>query len=151
MNRLFCSLFAALALSFVLSALLFAQPSSGDKLIELIKREQAKNVKKSVGTDAYQCFTDNDLARFKDSGRSRKIVEGLKSDPQFKAVVDSLQKMSESERRSALAKARGTAQPTWAAMGYIDKDGKGQSEAGRLAQLEISERIVQTVEEMLGK
>jgi hypothetical protein len=123
-----------------------AQSRQGEELIELIKREQSKNVKKSTGTMAYQCFTDDDLVRFRESGRARRVVEGLKAGPEFEAVVAAIRDMPEAARHELLSKARNTAQPTWARLGYIDPGGRGQTEAGRTAQLAISAAIVDAVQ-----
>jgi hypothetical protein len=138
-----------LILSLIVTAVGTAQNRPNDKLIDLIKREHNKNVKKSTGTMAYQCFTDDDLARFRASGRAKKVVEGLKTDKEFIAVVAAIREMPEESRRELLAKARGTALPTWAQLGYIDPEGKGQTEAGQTAQLAISAAIVEAVQEML--
>ncbi len=60
------------------SGVVAAENTAADKLQALIVREQGKNVKKSTGIYAYNCFTDDDLARFRESKRAQKIVEGLK-------------------------------------------------------------------------
>jgi hypothetical protein len=142
-------LFAFLALVLTLSAsapVAVAQNSAADKLTALIVREERKNVKKSTGTYASNCFTDDDLARFRESGRAQKIVEGLKSDAQFKTVVAAVAELSESARAEVLAKARKTAQPTYAMTGYVDPSGNSQTDAGRTAQLEIAAAICDAVQ-----
>jgi hypothetical protein len=119
------------------------------KLIDLITREQRNNVKKSTGTFDYQCFTEINLATFKSSNRPQKIVETLKSDAQFKALVQEFRGMPESTRKEAFSHARKVCQPTWAEMGYVDKEGNGQTEAGQQAQLLISAAIVDAIQSML--
>lgn len=137
----------ALALALLASApVAVAQNSAADKLTALIVREERKNVKKSTGIYAYNCFTDDDLARFRESGRVQKIVEGLKNDAQFKAVVAAVAELSESGRAEVLAKARKTAQPTYAMTGFIDPSGNSQTDAGRTAQLEIAAAICDSVQ-----
>jgi hypothetical protein len=137
-------LFAFLPLTSMLLAgvaVAVAQNSASEKLTALIVREDTKNVKKSTGIYAYNCFTDDDLARFRESGRVQKITEGLKSDAQFKAAVAAVADLSESARTEVLGKARKIAQPTYAMTGYIDPSGKSQTDAGRTAQLEIAAAI----------
>ena len=73
----------------------------------------------------------------------------LKEDAQFKAVVEEMRKLPENQRKEVLARARRVCQPTWAEMGYIDKEGNGQTEAGQQAQLLISAAIVDSIEAML--
>jgi hypothetical protein len=145
MRRLFAFLPLMTALVAVV-AVAVAETSAADKLTALIVREETKNVKKSTGIYAYNCYTDDDLARFRESGRVRKIVEGLKSDAQFKAAVAAVAELSESARAEVLAKARKIAQPTYAMTGYIDPSGKSQTEAGRTAQLEIAAAICDAVQ-----
>jgi hypothetical protein len=142
-------LMALLIAAPVVNPILRAQNQPSEKLIDLIKREQTKNVKKSTGTMAYQCFTDEDLARFHASGRAKKIVEGLKMDPQFKTTVAAIRDLPEAARIELLAKARKFAQPTWAQLGYIDPEGAGQTEAGQKAQLEIAAAITEAAQGVL--
>jgi len=123
-----------------------AQNTASDKLQALVVREQSKNVKKSTGIYAYNCFTDDDLARFRESKRAQKIVEGLKTDPEFKAIVAALADTPERTRAEALAKARKIAMPTYAMVGYVDSSGKSQTDAGRAAQLEIAAAICDAVQ-----
>jgi hypothetical protein len=123
-----------------------AENTAADKLQALIVREQGKNVKKSTGIYAYNCFTDDDLARFRESKRAEKIVEGLRTDPEFKAIVSALAEMPERARAEVLAKARKIAMPTFAMVGYVDPSGKSQTDAGRSAQLDISVAICDAVQ-----
>jgi hypothetical protein len=147
-NRYFLS--AALC-GLTVSACLAQAPTSPAerKLIDLITREQRNNVKKSTGTNDYQCFTDINLASFKSSNRPQKIVETLKSDSAFKTLVEEFRGMSESARKEAFSHARKICQPTWGEMGYIDKEGNGQTDAGQQAQLLISAAIVDAIQNMI--
>jgi len=124
---------------------LLAQDSAADKLATLIRREESRNVKKSTGIYAYNCFTDDDLAWFRKSGRVQKIVNALKNDVQFQAVVAAIAELSESARAEVLAKARKIAQPTYAMVGLVDTSGKSQTDAGRTAELEIAAAICDAV------
>ena len=126
-----------------------ATPPAERKLIELITREQRNNVKKSTGTFDYQCFTDANLATFKSSNRPQKIVETLKADSRFKALVEEFRAMPEAARKDAFNHARKVCQPSWAEMGYIDKEGNGQTEAGQQAQLMVAAAIVDAIQNML--
>lgn len=145
MRTLAVCLAAAALLLLTVASEAIAQNSSGDKLIALIVREQAKNVKKSTGVDSYNCFTDDDSARFRESGRVGKIVEGLRADTQFKELVTAIREIPEPVRAELLVRARRTAQPTFAMVGFVDSSGKSQTEAGRSAQLEIARAICDTL------
>jgi len=124
-----------------------AQNSVANRLSAMIVREETAGVKRSTGTEAYNCFTNDDLALFRQFDRAHKIAEHLKADPQFKAVVADLAALSASSRAEILAKARKIAQPTYAMTGYIDSSGKSQTEAGRIAELEIAAAICSAIEQ----
>jgi hypothetical protein len=122
-----------------------AQNPAPDKLAALIVREESRNVKRSTGIYAYNCFTNDDLARFRKSGRLHEIVDALQGDAQFKTVVAAISELPESARAEVLAKARKIAQPTYAMVGYVDSSGKSQTDAGRTAELEIAAAICDAV------
>ncbi len=122
-----------------------AQNSAADGLATLITREETKNIKRSTGIYAYNCFTNDDLAWFRKSRRVQKIVDVLKDDALFKAVVAAIAELPDPARAELLAKGRKIAQPTYAMVGYVDSSGKSQTDAGRTAELEIAAAICDAV------
>jgi hypothetical protein len=97
---------ATLALTSALLAgvtVVVVQNPAAEKLTALIVRVQNKSVKKSTEVYAYNCFTEDDLAWLRKSGRMQKIVEGLKTDVQFTATVTAIRELPESTRVEVLA------------------------------------------------
>jgi len=120
-----------------------------EKLITIIKEQQKKYVRESWDTDAYQCFTDEDLEKFEDSGIPRKIVEKLKKNNQFIDVVLAIKEIPPSKWQDLKERSLKTYKPTWAELGKISRE--GQTEAGQKAEKTIAEAIVELVVELLKK
>jgi predicted small secreted protein len=117
-----------------------------EQLISIIQEQQRKNVKESWGELAYQCFTDDDLARFIKNKRTEQIRESLKRDPEFLDVVLAIRQMEPSERKKLLISADKPLRPTWAELGRISRE--GQTEAGQEAERMIATAIVKLVKEL---
>jgi hypothetical protein len=119
-------------------------------LEDLIRWQQSKNVRTSTGTLDFQCFTDRDLRVFQAEGRPAKIVARIESMKEFAFVVDELRTLSQATLMAELRSARLIARPTWETMGFIDKEGRGQTDAGHEADLEIAVAITMAFAARLG-
>ncbi|MCA1614567.1 MAG: hypothetical protein LC795_10600 [Acidobacteria bacterium] len=88
-----------------------------------------------MGIQAGQCFTDNDLNRFKTDKTVDKIVDDLKKDKDFLAIIESIKGM-QGERAALLDRALQTYRKTWGelnlnpATASAEELRKGQTEAG---------------------
>ena len=111
-------------------------------LTDLVQCQQRKYVRASTGELADECFTDRDFAVFKSSNTPRQLVARLKLAPDFKVVVSALRTFQPEKRAATLQITRQSARPTWQSMGYIDRQGRGQTAAGHQADLLIAEAIV---------
>lgn len=119
-------------------------------LIDLIERVQRAHVRESTGVLMHQCFTEIDLARFKDSSTHLRAAKAVALTRAFRSVVVTLESMPEIERAGLLERARRVARPTWEEMGYIDTRGRGQTVAGHRAELMIAEAVVDEVRAALS-
>jgi hypothetical protein len=119
-----------------------------EDLREIIAEQQRKRVKESTGVWAHECFTDDDLRHFIQSGQPRKIAEALKASPRFMAVVAALKQMPANERQQLLNSCRRPLRPTWAEYGAISP--AAQTIAGQRAELLIAEAIVNLVAELIS-
>jgi hypothetical protein len=117
-----------------------------DKLIEIIKQQQEKNVRLSYGEEASQNFSSVDLANFVREKTTAKIAEELKGNNEFLDTVSAVKAMPPAERQKLLDRAAVTYKPTWAQLGKIDPS--GQTEAGQRAERMIAEAIVNLVKEL---
>jgi hypothetical protein len=132
-----------------------AAPKNPERLIDLIRQLQHEHVRDSSGIQAGQCFTDNDLAKFKADKVTAEIVGHLKDDKDFSAAVDSIRAMDSGERTKLLDKARQTYKKTWAELGYdpattpAAKLREGQTDAGQEAERLIAEAVVDLVRQKL--
>lgn len=118
-----------------------------EKLISIIQQQQLANVKKSYGTLAHQCFTDEDLERFIRAKTTNRIASRLKKDPQFLDVVLAIRNMQPGDRSQLLISAEKPLRPTWGELGKIDPE--GQTETGQQAELKIASAIVDLVKELI--
>lgn len=116
------------------------------RLIEIIKAQQSIYVKESWGTEAYQCFTDDDFSTFKDSNIPSKINEELKNDNEFISLVFVIKKMPPNDRQKLLTLAKSTYKRTWDEMGRISRE--GQTDTGQKAEKLIAKGIVDLISEL---
>jgi hypothetical protein len=112
-------------------------------LNDLVVRQEHKHVRESYGEWREQCFTDEDFAAFRVAATPRRIVERLKQAPDFVELADALRALPPDQRAAAYQAARQLARPTWRQMGFIDRQGRGQTEAGHAAELQIAAAIVE--------
>ena len=124
-----------------------ASAKSVDALIELIRYAQKQNVRESWGEKAYESFTDQDLDKFHDADIPKKIVQELRRDKKFIAVLQSLKSLNRQQREELLDRAASTYKPTWAQIAKIDR--RGQTDAGQQAEKEIAAAITALTREML--
>jgi hypothetical protein len=111
-------------------------------LLDLVRFQQLRTVRASTGQLAHECFTDRDFASFRAAKTPEQIVKRLKQAPDFAVVATALRTLSPERLDETMRAARQTARPTWREMGFIDRQGRGQTEAGHQAELMIAAAIV---------
>lgn len=111
-------------------------------LVDLVRFHQRRNVRASVGELADECFTDLDFAAFTAAAVPQQIVKRLQKARDFAEVTQMLRSLPANRRAVVMRTARQTARPTWQTMGFIDRQGRGQTFAGREAELAIARAIV---------
>jgi len=118
-----------------------------DLLLGIIVEQQRKTIKESIGPEAFQSFTDEDLQRFKANRMTERIVADLRNDNRFLEVVLAIKAMKPAERQQLFKTAGKTYKPTWAKLGKISRE--GQTEAGQQAEMLIAQAIVNLAREWL--
>jgi len=121
---------------------------SSEDLISVIKYYQDEHVRKSYGTYAYQCFTNDDYNSFRNDKVTDKIEIELKKSRLIDKLVKEIGKSEDTERDELLNRALVTYQPTWSELGRIS--GEGQTVAGQQAQKDIAFTIVNLIKDELG-
>ena len=121
---------------------------SSEDLIEVIKYYQDEYVRKSYGTYAYQCFTNDDYNAFRDNKVTEKIRNELKKSRSLGKLVKEIGKLNETELNQLLSRGLSTYQPTWSQLGRISEE--GQTVAGQQAQKDIAITIVNLIKDELG-
>jgi len=119
-------------------------------LVDLVRWQQHKHVRASTGILAFECFTDDDYRAFVSEKRPASIVERLRKASDFAEIVTALRTLPRERLLAELRAARRIARPTWAQMGFIDRQGRGQTEAGQAAELLIAGAIVGALAVDLG-
>lgn len=120
-----------------------------EKLIEIIKQQQALYVKESWGSEAYQCFTDDDLKKFKESKVTKKITQELKTNNKFIDVVLAIKTIPKGNWQDLKESSLITFKPTWSKIGKISRE--GQTETGQQAEKMIAKAIVDLVVELVNQ
>jgi hypothetical protein len=115
---------------------------------DLVRWQQEKNVKESTGES--DCFTDRDLADFRAARIQKEVVIRLRQDADFEVIVAALRTLPPETLVQGLRDARQVARPTWRQMGFIDRDGRGQTEAGHSADVLVAEAIVDALASAAG-
>jgi hypothetical protein len=118
-----------------------------DALLAIIREQQRAYVRESWGKESGQCFTDDDLAEFRRSGIPSVIVQSLRHNNRFINVIRNVKAMEPAGRQELLLAAANVARSTWAQLGKITS--KGQTEAGRHAELMIAEAVSNFANELL--
>ena len=119
-------------------------------LLDLVQFHQRKSVRTSTGEMAQDCFTDRDFDAFKRAGTPAEIAKRLRQAPDFAVVAGALRTLPPDRLAETLRMVRQTARPTWRQMGFIDRQGRGQTEAGHEAELMIAIAIVDAFAAELG-
>lgn len=119
-------------------------------LLDLVQFQQRRSVRASTGQLAHECFTDRDFASFRAARTPEQIVKRLKQAPDFSVVVAAIRTLSPERLAETMRIARQTARPTWREMGFIDRQGRGQTEAGHQAELMIAAAIVDVFAQEVG-
>jgi hypothetical protein len=109
-------------------------------IVTIIREEQLRWVRKSIGEAASQCFTDQNLAEFKRNKVSARITAGLETNARFLSAVIALKALPASERSEILSTARLERRRTWEELGGINPD--GQTRAGSEAEVIIANAVV---------
>jgi hypothetical protein len=125
--------------------------SPEEMLVDVIRWQQHMEVKESIGELDFQCFTDSDLKAFMARDRPRIVADLLRSAPDFSEIVQALRSLPSAERVSAFETARVIARPTWETMGFVDPQGRGQTEAGHRADLMLAAAITNAFESETAK
>lgn len=121
----------------------------GDNLRQIIENQILDNVRESYGELEGQNFSDADRERFFRDHVPDQIVALLRADPKFKAAVGKVRDMPSAEAAAYLKRCRLYLRKTWAELGEISR--KGTTEAGRVAELAISNAIVDLAEKMISE
>jgi hypothetical protein len=120
-------------------------------LTDLIRWQQRLHVKQSTGIYHYECFTAVDYETFQQNKTPARIAERLKKSPDFIEMAAALRSLPAEKRAQVFQEARRIARPTWRTMGYIDRSGDGQTEAGNAADLDIASALVDAFVAAVGK
>ena len=127
-------------------------PSSGnvkgENLREIIENQIRDNVRESYGELAGQNFSDVDYERFKRDKVPDQIVSILRPHPKFKAAVEKVRAMQTADREAYLKSCRRSLRKTWAEIGEVSP--KGTTEAGKRAETDIANAIVDLAEKLLA-
>ena len=123
------------------------QTTKPDDLIGIIKEQQADHVRQSCSPEGCCCFTWMSLQSFKQDKTPQKVVQHLRSDTRFKAVVNSIRKLSATDWTKLKKQALATRKKTWTELGHISCS--AQTDAGKKAEESIAQAIVSLVSEML--
>jgi hypothetical protein len=121
-----------------------------EDLARYIRDEHRRHVRVSTGIYAHQCFTDDDLRKFRAARTAGNVAQTARRSPRFRAIVTAVAALSVELRRSLLSDAALMAHPTWEELGRITTDGSGQTLAGAAAEREISAALVDAAEEIIA-
>jgi hypothetical protein len=125
------------------------------QLIDRIKQLQTEYVRDSTGTEADQCFTDDDFKQFNSDRKPAEIVERLQKDNDFKRLVSAIRDIDSSQREDLLNKASNTYRKPWSELrlnpttASAEELRKGQTKAGSEAEKSIARTVVDLVRRMI--
>lgn len=126
-----------------------------ERLIDIIKQLQMEYVGESFGSESGQCFTEVDLNKFTRENKTSEIVEKLKKDKDFAALVSAIKDLKPGERSILLDRARKTYKKTWLELRLdprttsADELRKGQTVHGQRAEKSIAQAVVELVSGMI--
>lgn len=113
-----------------------------EMLTDVVRWQQLAQVKQSTGELHFEAFTWIDLHRFHRNAEHDRIAATLTRSPDFQEITQALRGLPPEQLRIALDSAASLARPTWRSMGYIDRSGHGQTEAGHIADLMVADAVV---------
>ncbi len=116
-------------------------------LVQLVLEQQNIFVRKSYGESAAECFTWDDLDRFKQENTIARIQRNLKENNKFSDLVKMLTGLPERKQKDIFQKGRYTFKKTWAELGEITI--AGQTVAGQRAEKMIADTIVELAKEQV--
>lgn len=132
-----------------------SQPTKeASKLISFVREQQRRFVRPSFSeTNCFTWIDLNELKTFLAADEANKLINAdklIKDDPEFKTIVESLDQLSPAQRTSVYNAALRIWRPTWREMGFIDPEGRGQTEAGQQADILVGREVVRLVREAVG-
>ena len=116
------------------------------QLQNIIKTKQSEKVR--ISRNQYDCFSNDNLQSFKNNKIPSQVVNELMMDKSFFDLVIVIKNMSANEQQELLETSSGIAKNTWATNGEVSA--KGQTDAGREAELLIAKAIVSKVKELIN-
>lgn len=120
----------------------------GSNLREIIENQIRDNVRESFGELAGQNFSEVDYQRFRRDNVPDQIVSMVRPHPKFKAAVEMVRAMPTADREAYLKNCRRSLRKTWAEIGEISP--KGTTEAGKRAEIDIANALVDLAEKLLA-
>lgn len=127
-----------------------APVARAEDLARYIRDEHRRQVRLSTGIYAHQCFTDDDLRKFRAARTAENVARAAALSPRFRAIIAAVAALPLDRQRALLADAAQLAHPTWEELGRITSDGSGQTWAGAIAEREISEALVSSAKEIIA-
>ncbi len=117
-------------------------------LITIIQEQQDRFVEKSWGESAPECFTWNNLKRFKQENTIPQVQTNLRRSGKFSDLVDMLAQLPETRRNDVFQEGRDTFKETWEKIGKVTIE--GQTDAGQQAEKMIAEAVVELAREQVS-
>lgn len=109
-------------------------------MTKIIKEQQRIFVRDSYGESATECFTWEDLDRFKQENNIAKVQRNIAESGKFSDLIDMLVELPERRRNDVYQVGRYIFKKTWAELGEITAE--GQTDAGQKAEKMIADAIV---------
>ncbi len=116
-------------------------------LIQLIIEQQKLFVRQSYGESATECFTWDDLDRFKQENTIAKIQRNLEENNKFRDLVSMLIELPDRKRRDIFQKGKCVFKKNWGELGEITI--AGQTDAGQKTKKMIADTIVELAKEQV--
>jgi hypothetical protein len=133
---------------------LFASQANvkAEELLDMISKEQVAVTGYSTGFDAYNCYTETQRQQFERQKGWTPIVDRLKANARFKAVVNQIAAMDSAARETLLRRAENSRRPTYAEANPPGphRDGRSTTDAGAAVESQIARRIVESVRGMIS-
>lgn len=126
-----------------------------EQLIAKIKQLQGEYVRDSTGIEADEAFTVDDLNQFISDKKTTEIVERLKKDNDFRALVNAIKEMGSEKRSDLLDRGLKTYRKPWSELhlnpktASADELRRGQTVMGSKAEKLIAQAVVDLVRQMI--